>query len=155
MPVILLQLSDNTPNRNIINLTKFGHTLIKAELQKARTTIPLCHRCQKFRHIQDKCHHSPRCVKRSQQYISYKHKKLRIIATTCANCRCLHPASFRGCRATLHAQGSSSQILSEKAHHQTGTNQIRSTSCQFLRDKFNHGCSSEVDVYFCDIRQSG
>lgn len=77
-PIIPVQLTKTVQNKSIFNLRQLSNMRIKVETQKMRTTLPQCHRCQKYGHSQYSLHETTRCVKcdRSQTKKHYLHKKI-------------------------------------------------------------------------------
>lgn len=65
---------------------------------KDPTLVPMCKRCQGYRHTARHCRKTPRCVKCGLPHFTNLCPRGKLIEDpTCANCGERHPASYRGC----------------------------------------------------------
>lgn len=99
VPLFSLELKSNENNKDIYELTRLLHTVVKFETPTPKKTIPQCKKCQEFGHTHKYCHKEARCVKcdgaHATKDCTRKQKDAKVF---CVNCRKYgHPANYGGC----------------------------------------------------------
>lgn len=100
MPLCFVEAGDNEDGRELINLTRLNHSIVKVEIKKKSKSIPQCVRCQRFGHTKNYCKLDPRCVRCDGQHLYSDCPKPRDKETKpiCVNCGEEHTANYRGCK---------------------------------------------------------
>ncbi|GFU83504.1 nucleic-acid-binding protein from transposon X-element [Trichonephila clavipes] len=97
MPLFLLSLPKNEPNKDVYNITELCYMKIKIEPLEKKKGPAQCFRCQGFFHSSKFCTRNPKCVKCGQPHLTSDCKKTKDTEATCCHCQGNHPANFSGC----------------------------------------------------------
>ncbi|XP_076266087.1 uncharacterized protein LOC143199857 [Rhynchophorus ferrugineus] len=93
----IIQVVVPNEERNIINLTKIGLSIVKVELQRGNGQPVQCYNCQLFGHSSSRCRAPPRCVKCAGHHETRLCTKVRDEPPKCSNCGDPHTANYTGC----------------------------------------------------------
>lgn len=63
LPVCAVDLTNNDEAKAIFSLTNLYYSIVTVELRRKSTSIPQCHRCQRYGHTRNYCTLTPKCVK--------------------------------------------------------------------------------------------
>ncbi|GFW69114.1 nucleic-acid-binding protein from transposon X-element [Trichonephila clavipes] len=99
MPLFLLSLPKNEPNKDVYNITELCYMKIKIEpLEKKKKKRPSpMFPLPGFFHSSKFCTRNPKCVKCGQPHLTSDCKKTKDTEATCCHCQGNHPANFSGC----------------------------------------------------------
>lgn len=98
LPVWFIDIKPNQNNKDIFNITRLAHSVIKFEPPHVKRIIPQCSRCQDFGHTKNYCRKSARCVKCAGVHLTTEcERNVRDNNVKCVNCNLNHPANYRGC----------------------------------------------------------
>jgi len=118
-----LKASEN--NKDIYQIENLNYTKVKFEPPKPKRNIPQCSKCQRCRHTQAYCYHSPRCVKCAFSRLTKQcSRKEKSESVKCVLCDGTHPANYNGC--TVYRSEPSRHYEPKKKE---GT---RKTSCKHI-----------------------
>lgn len=100
LPMFFVDLFPQNNNKDVLNITSLLNTIVVIEKpHKARRGPPQCHQCQNYGHTRNQCHHTPRCVKCSEDHFSEECTKDQNSPAKCALCAGDHTANYKGCPA--------------------------------------------------------
>lgn len=99
LPLFFVDLEPQDNNKDIYQLKKLSHQIIKVEPPKKTKGVPQCKNCQLFGHTLNYCHKSPNCVKCGEKHRSIDCTKSKKTKSKCANCGENHTANWKGCAA--------------------------------------------------------
>lgn len=100
LPMFFVDLFPQNNNKDVLNITSLLNTIVVIEKpHKARRGPPQCHQCQNYGHTRNQCHHTPRCVKCSEDHFSEECTKDKNSPAKCALCAGEHTANYKGCPA--------------------------------------------------------
>jgi len=98
LPMFFVDLFPQNNNKDVLNITSLLNTIVVIEKpHKTRRGPPQCHQCQIYGHTRNQCHHTPRCVKCSEDHFSEDCTKDQNSPAKCALCAGDHTANYKGC----------------------------------------------------------
>lgn len=105
LSMFYVNLAPKANNKDIYNITKLMHCVVKFEAPNSKREIPQCTRCQSFLHTKAFCRKTPRCVKCLASHLTKDCTRTdRNDAVRCTNCGQNHPANYRGCQVYKELQ---------------------------------------------------
>ena len=97
-PLCAVELENNEDGKEIFNLDKLCHALVRVEPKRKSNNIPQCTRCQRYNHTKNFCKLDPRCVRCLGQHHYSECPNSKSEVPQCVNCGESHTANFRGCK---------------------------------------------------------
>lgn len=98
LPLFFIELKPADCNKDIYNIDRLVHSVVKVEPPHVKRQMPQCAKCQRFGHTKNFCNRSPRCVKCTGNHMTSEcPRKDRNKDVRCVNCNGNHPANHRGC----------------------------------------------------------